>query len=86
MIAVAAMFASFVVCWLLVRRFEPRTISQVTAVFYAWAMWRFSRNLRVNTSPAVIGGLLVWAIMFAAIAAIGFWGHRICCWRGGAGG
>ncbi len=73
--AVAAMFVSFVVCWLLIVHFKGSGLSalyQISSVLWAYMTWRAFKPLRVNTSPAVIGSALISAIMLVAVVAIAF--------------
>jgi len=73
--AVAAMFVSFMVCWLLISQFKGSglsTLYQITSILWAYMTWRAFKPLRVNTSPAVIGGALISAVMLVAVVAIAF--------------
>jgi len=79
---VIVMFAAFVVCWLLIQHVGLMTSLQIEAILYgcltllvvlgAYPVLR----RRVNT-PGVIGGVLLWAIMFAVLVAIAFLGAPI---------
>lgn len=75
--AASVMLAVFlpVVMWLLrhhLHHFELSTFYQIISIPWAYMTWRAIKLLRVNTSIAVIGSVMVPAIIFIAVVAIAF--------------
>lgn len=80
--AVVGMFAGSAIAWLLMLHAGQMTAMQIIAVVYGCVtllaiIGAYQRLRRGMNTPGMIGAVLAWGIVFAAITAIAFFGATI---------